>query len=108
MTFSRRVLKLLESDIPPYLRTGSRGLNRKRMTQVPDVHRADPQDNEKVEHMRNNRTETPRPLSIADVEFIKSRYNISDMKPGDEKNLGTSNMTLTLCPITNRYNLSSK
>ena len=55
MTFSKRFLRLLEGDgdLAPYLRLGARGINRKKQTQVPDVHRTDASKNSNVEKIRD-------------------------------------------------------
>lgn len=108
MTFGERVLKLLESDLAPYKRLASRGLNRKRMTQVPDVHRTDPTKNQKVETLRASRTEGRKPLHQKDVDYIMKTYGITSIKPGEFKQLGTSNMNITLCPNTGTYSLSTQ
>ena len=108
MTFGDRVIKLLSEDIAPYQRLGSRGLNRKRMTQVPDVHRVDPTANKKVELMRASRTTGRKPLNQKDVEYIMKTYGINNIEPGQYKQLGTSKMNIFLCPNTGTYSLSTQ
>ena len=69
---------LTESDglakLPPYVRLGARGNDRKNMRQVPEIHRARPDLNNKVENVRS--TGNTRPLSVVDVEDIMRRYHI--------------------------------
>lgn len=108
MTFGDRFLRLLSEDVAPYQRLGSRGLNRKRMTQVPDVHRVDPTKNNKVEVLRANRTQSRKPLHQKDVEYIMKTYGMNDLKPGEYKQLGTSKMNIFLCPNTGVYSLSTQ
>lgn len=108
MNFGDRVLKLLSEDLAPYQRLGTRGLNRKRMTQVPDVHRADPTKNKKVEILRANRTEGRKPIHQKDVDYIMKTYGITNIEPGEHKQLGTSKMNIFLCPNTGVYSLSTQ
>lgn len=107
MTFGDRVLKLLEADLVPYLRLGSRGLNRKNLRQVPDSHKVDPTLNSKVENMRVNRQDGATPLNRIEVEDLFRKYNISGLKPGESKQLGTSNMMISMLQ-NGTYNLSTR
>lgn len=108
MKFEKKFIEMLNEDIAPYQRLGSRGLNRKRMTQVPDVHRVDPTKNRKVETLRANRTEGRKPIHQKDVDYIMKTYGITDIKPGEYKQLGTSKMNIFLCPNTGTYSLSTQ
>jgi len=88
---------LTESDglakLPPYVRLGARGNDRKNMRQVPEIHRARPDLNNKVENVRS--TGNTRPLSVVDVEDIMRRYHISSLQRGESKNLGNTKMIIT-------------
>ena len=108
MTFGKRFLNLLESDgdLAPYLRLGSRGLSRKRQTQVPDVHRTDASKNTKVETMRDHGAARKTILAASDVDYIMSRYGIKNIQPGEVKQLGTSQMNISVCPTTGKYILN--
>ena len=108
MKFEKQFIKMLNEDIAPYQRLGSRGLNRKRMTQVPDVHKTDPTKNQKVENLRTNRTAGRKPLHQKDVEYIMKTYGINNIEPGEQKQLGTSGMNIFLCPNTGTYSLSTQ
>ena len=105
MTFSERFLKLLEGDgdLPPYLRLGARGINRKRQTQVPDVHRTDASKNSKVEKIRDHGAARKTLLADGDVDYIMRKYGIKSIQPGERKQLGTSQMNISVCPTTGKY-----
>jgi len=93
--------RVLEEELAPYLRKGSRGLNRgKNLRQVPDSHRADPTLNSKIEDIRGS-TGT-RVMSPKDVNYVKSKYNISGLKPGEVKQLGTTGMKVYIDQTTGR------
>ena len=95
--FQRKFFTLLEADMSltdlnPYQRLGTRGINRKNQRQVPDYIRTDPSKNNKVEMVRKDNQK--RILSPADVNYILSKYNISDIPTGGSKQLGTSGMII--------------
>jgi hypothetical protein len=108
MTFSERFLKLLESDgdLAPYLRLGARGISRKRQTQVPDIHRTDASKNSNVEKIRSHGAARKSILSNSDVEYIMNTYGIKSIQPGERKQLGTSKMNISICPVSGKYMLS--
>ena len=106
--FDKYFQKAIEEDIgldslPPYLRRGSRLNNRKKnLRQVPDVHRTDPELNQKVETVRND-TDNKRYLNPADMAYVTQKYNIQGLNPGDSKQLGTTNIHLHRCPLNGQY-----
>ena len=108
MTFSKRFLRLLEADgdLAPYKRLGARGLNRAKQTQVPDVHRTDASKNSNVERIRNHDAARKTILNDSDVEYIMNTYGIKSIQPGETKQLGTSQMNISICPTSGRYVLS--
>lgn len=99
--YEERFIKLLEEDLAPYQRTGSRQLMRKNLRQVPDSHKSDPTLNSKVEALRGA-TGSKRPASASDLQYFKSQYGISDISPGEEKELGTTGIKISKCPQTGR------
>ena len=90
--------KILEEDLAPYQRKGSRQLNRKNLRQVPDSHRADPSLNPKIEDLRGSTGS--RIASEKDLAYIGSKYGIGQMNPGEERELGTTGIRLYKCPVT--------
>ena len=102
MLFSEIFIKLLEEDIStssytkPYHRA-TRGLNRKRLQQVPQYARGRGDLNSKVEAVRSGKI-SQAILSPSDITYIRNRYNIHDFKPG--KRLGSTGMSIMQHPMT--------
>ena len=92
-------MKLLREDLAPYVKSGSRQLNRKNLRQVPDSHKTDPSLNSKVEDLRGS-SGSKRPASLQDINYFKSKYGIGDLQPGEEKQLGTTGIRISKCPAT--------
>lgn len=98
--FSKRFFSIIESaagleSLPPYLRLGTRGVNRKRLNQVPEYRRNDPSKNNKVEKVRNQPAAGGQVISASDAKYIFSKYNIEGINVGETKQLGTSGMNIT-------------
>ena len=96
-------IKLLEDDLAPYQRTGSRQLVRKNLRQVPDSHKSDPTLNSKVEDLRGS--SGSRIANAKDLNYIQSKYGIGDLRPGDEKELGTTGISVYKCPETGNIHI---
>lgn len=97
MKFQAKFYTLLEADmslsnLAPYQRLGTRGVNRKNLRQVPDYHRVDASKNNKVELVRKDNER--RVLSPHDVKYIMNKYNIKEIPIGGSKELGTSGMII--------------
>lgn len=102
--YDRYFNKILEEDLAPYQRKGTRGLNRgKNLRQVPDVHRADPTLNSKVEDLRGS--SGMRVASLADINYFKTKYGINSLQPGEEKQLGTTGIRIRKCPRTGNVHI---
>lgn len=99
MLYSKKFLRCLQEDmgmfktpkVKPYQRLGTRGLNRKRLNQVPDYARGRGDLNSKVEQMRRGHA-TSVILAPSDVAYVRNRYNIHDIADG--KNLGTTGIKI--------------
>ena len=129
MTFEVKFNKLLNEDITD-LRTlfkkggynkrhmnPKTGSNRIHQNFIPDIHKTDPADNSKVEHLRKGKGGS-HPLNIGDLIHIINTYikqgnqepcnpnNVAVMadkylKPS--KQLGTTGMTVVHNPTTNSF-----
>lgn len=99
MLYSKIFLACLEEDInnieqpklKPYQRLGTRGLDRKRLNQVPNYARGRGDLNSKVEQMRKGRASSVV-LSPSDIAYVRNRYNIHDIESGKE--LGTTGIKI--------------
>lgn len=99
--YDKYFYKTLEEDLAPYQRKGARGLNRsKNLRQVPDVHRADPTLNSKVEDLRGS--SGTRIASPADINYFQTKYGIDNIQPGEVKELGTTGIRIRKCPSTGK------
>ncbi len=97
-------IRLLEDDLAPYQRTGSRQLVRKKnLRQVPNSHRTDPTLNSKVEDLRGS--SGTRIASAQDINYIRSKYGVGDINPGEEKELGTTGIRVYKCPKTGNIHI---
>lgn len=108
MKFQKKFLALLEMDVSlsnlaPYQRLGTRGINRKNQRQVPEYKRTDPTKNNKVEMVRKD--DAKRILTPFDVKYILNKYNIREVPIGGSKELGTSGMMIQRSN-TNIYTLT--
>lgn len=90
--------KILSEDLAPYQTSGSRQLVRKNLRQVPDSHKSDPTLNSKVEDLRGSAGS--RIANAQDINYIQSKYGVGDIKPGEEKELGTTGIRVYKCPHT--------
>lgn len=91
--------------LKPYQRKAARGNNRKNLQQVPTYAKGRGDLNGKVESMRKTGA-GKKVLSPSDVAYIKQRYNIDSIQDGKE--LGTTGMTVSVCPVSGQYTLSSR
>ncbi len=99
MLYSKIFLSCLKEDIhnlkqpklKPYQRLGTRGLNRKRLNQVPNYARGRGDLNSKVEQMRRGKADSVV-LSPSDIAYVRNRYNIHDIEDGKE--LGTTGIKI--------------
>ena len=89
------------SKLKPYQRLGSRGLNRKKLNQVPDYARGRGDLNPKVEMMRRGKMKRCM-LAPSDISYIRNRYNIHNIDR-DGKKLGTTDIKIKQCPVTGNY-----
>ena len=100
--YERYFMRLLEGgkDVP-YINKGARGLNRKRLTQVPDYHRPNISGNDQVEALRGGTGR--KVVSTVQASNIFKKYNIHNLQPGETKQLGTTGINITHCPVSGSY-----
>lgn len=110
MLFERAFLKLLDESLldslpklKPYQRLGSRGLDRKKLHQVPNYARGRGDLNSKIESLRTGQS-SKAILIPSDVAYLKKRYNIQSIDDGKE--LGTTGIKCSVCPVTGQYMLT--
>lgn len=89
------------AKLKPYQRLGSRGLNRKKLNQVPDYARGRGDLNPKVEMMRKGKMKQCM-LTPSDISYVRNRYNIHDIGTSGKK-LGSTGITIKQCPVTSNY-----
>lgn len=95
--------KMREKKLKPYQRLGARGLNRKKLNQVPEYAKGRGDLNPKVEMMRKGKMKRVL-LTPSDITYIRNRYNIHDISDG--KKLGSTGITIKQDPMSGNYMLT--
>lgn len=102
MLYQKIFLCRLNEDLKPYQRTGTRGLTRKRLNQVPAYARGRGDLNPKVEQMRSGKVRHVV-LSPSDIAYVRDRYNIHEWKPGVK--LGSTGIMVANGPTPGSWRL---
>jgi len=109
--FLKIITEDLKSDImspSPFVKTrqqkGTTGGGRVHQNLLPDMHKADPTENKRIRELLD-RPSGRLMLSPQELEYIKSKYNISDLTPNNPRKLGNTGVTIMFDKMLNNYTL---
>lgn len=99
--FDKKFHSILQEDILDLeKKTGShrlvaiRGLDRKKQTQIPDVHRVPGNSTEKKIHLLKNKAAGMQICTPQDIEYLTAKYHINNLSPTKSRGLGKTGITI--------------